>query len=98
MPEREEWTTKGRRPSSSRARTTDATFFQLLTLETLVPPNLRTTQWESVGLVIERSPSAPGVEEPGALIQQVKRRRKRPSVLSGDVFRPARPQVCSTPP
>src|SRR5512135_532810 len=57
IPERAECTTSGRKPSSSRSRTTAATFFQLLTLETLVPPNFRTTQWESEWLVIERSPS-----------------------------------------
>jgi hypothetical protein len=35
---------------------TAATFFQLLTLETLEPPNLRTTQLDSVWLVIESGP------------------------------------------
>ncbi len=54
MPDSAECTTTGRNPSSSRARTTAATCFQLLTLETLVPPNLRTTQLESEGVVIER--------------------------------------------
>jgi hypothetical protein len=68
MPESAECTTTGRRPSSRRARTTAATFFQLLTLETLVPPNLRTTQWESEVLVIERSPSGSRGLEPGARV------------------------------
>src|SRR5512146_1248780 len=43
MPESAECTTTGCSPSASRSRTTAATFFQLLTLETLVPPNFRTT-------------------------------------------------------
>ena len=67
MPDSAECTTTGRRPSSRRARTTCATFFQLLTLETLVPPNLRTTQWESELVVIERSPGRlPGQGAGGA--------------------------------
>ena len=52
---------------ASRARTTAATFFQLLTLETLVPPNLRTTQCDSLWLLIERTPDwlpASGVGDP----------------------------------
>ena len=56
MPDSAECTMNGCRPSASRSRTTAATFFQLLTLETLVPPNLSTTQLDSVWLVIERTP------------------------------------------
>src|SRR5512137_1168726 len=65
MPESAECTTTGWRPSSRRARTTCATFFQLLTLETLVPPNLRTTQRESELVVIEQSPGQLPDQEPG---------------------------------
>ena len=58
MPDSAECTMTGWRPSISRALTTPATFFQLLTLETLVPPNLRTTQFDSVWLVIRADPGA----------------------------------------
>ncbi len=67
MPDSAECTMTGWRPSASRARTTAATFFQLLTLETLVPPNLRTTQCDSLWLLIERTPDwlpASGVGDP----------------------------------
>ena len=70
MPDSAEWTTTGRSPSSSRARTTPATFFQLLTLETLVPPNLSTTQWESAEVVIERSPSGSRGSRAGGSVQK----------------------------
>ncbi len=46
MPDSAECTMTGCRPLASRAWTTPAMFFQLLTLETLVPPNLRTTHGE----------------------------------------------------
>src|SRR5436305_12238242 len=44
MPESAEQTTRGRRPWSIRARTRPAMVAQRSGVETLVPPNLRTTQ------------------------------------------------------
>ena len=52
MPESAEWTTTGRSPSAMRSRSTPAILCQLAADDTLVPPNLSTTQaadrtWEA---------------------------------------------------
>ncbi len=49
MPDSAEWMMTGRKPSARRSRTTPTMFFQFATDETLVPPNLSTTNGEAPG-------------------------------------------------
>ena len=44
MPDRAEWTITGLKEAAMRARTTSAMLCQLAAEDTLVPPNLSTTQ------------------------------------------------------
>ena len=52
MPDSAECATTGRNPSASRSRNTAATLFQLLTEDTLVPPNFSTTHGDVLGDVL----------------------------------------------
>jgi hypothetical protein len=74
IPERAEWTTTGRKPSASRSCNTAATFFQLVTEETLVPPNLSTTHEDKLGV-------APAVEFANVIEDPIRDAGELPDLL-----------------
>ena len=89
-PETAEWTTTGRSPSVIRWRSTPAILCQLETDDTLVPPNLSTTQegapkgsivFEDVAQLFFQLPLSQHVLDsaPGSLAAFARRRRLGPA-------------------